>query len=70
MRHSRYLAALVRAHIRASPPLTIDELKILKEGVSILARLSLALTRTAHSAFHTGLLDPGLQTNSLTLAPW
>lgn len=26
VRPSRYLAALVRAHVRASPPLTIDEL--------------------------------------------
>lgn len=71
VRPSRYLAALVRAHVRASPPLTIDELKILKEGVSVLARLSLALTHTAHSASQTGLLDPGLQRrNSPSYAPW
>jgi len=61
VRPSRYVAALVRAHVRASPPLTIDELKILKEAVSVLAKLSLALTHTAHSASQTGLLDPGLQ---------
>jgi hypothetical protein len=41
---SRYLAALVRAHIAASPPLTVAEMSTLKEGVSILAKLSRALT--------------------------
>jgi hypothetical protein len=39
---SRYLAALVRAHIAASPPLTVTEMSTLKEGVSILAKLSQA----------------------------
>ena len=46
MKSSTYLAALVRAHIAANPPLTIDELSILKEGVSILAKLSRALNHT------------------------
>ena len=58
---SRYLAALVRAHIAASPPLTVAELAILKEGVSILARLSRELSHTAHSIAEGGLISPDLQ---------
>ena len=34
---SRYIAALVRTHIAANPPLTIKELATLKGGVSILS---------------------------------
>ena len=69
VRTSRYLAALVRAHIAASPPLTVDEVAILKEGVSVLAKLSRALTHTAHSVSQSGLLPPELQKElSLTRA--
>jgi hypothetical protein len=69
VRTSRYLAALVRAHIAASPPLTVDEVAILKEGVSVLAKLSRALTHTAHSVSQSGLLTPELQKElSLTRA--
>jgi hypothetical protein len=48
MRTSRCLAALVRAHIAASPPLTVDELTGLKHCVFVLAQLGRALSRTAH----------------------
>jgi len=69
VRTSRYLAALVRAHIAASPPLTVDEVAILKEGVAVLAKLSRALTHTAHSVSQSGLLTPELQKElSLTRA--
>lgn len=61
MRTSRYLAALVRAHIAASPPLTIDEMAVLKHGVAVLAQLGRALSRTAHELRSTGALPPELQ---------
>ena len=61
MRTSRYLAALVRAHIAASPPLTVDELAVLKQGVAILAQLGRALSRTAHELRSAGTLPPELQ---------
>ena len=62
IRPSRYLAALVRAHIAASPPLTIDELSVLKHGVAVLAKLSRALSHTARSITQGGPLPPNLQT--------
>jgi len=61
MRTSTYLAPLVRAHIAASPPLTIDELAVLKHGVAILAQLGRALSRTAHELRSAGTLPPELQ---------
>ena len=61
IRPSRYLAALVRAHIAASPPLTIEELSVLKQGVAVLAMLSRALSHTARSIAQAGPLPPNLQ---------
>lgn len=58
---SSYLAALVRAHIAASPPLTVAELAILKEGVSVLAKLSRALSYTANGIAQGGLVPAELQ---------
>jgi hypothetical protein len=61
MRSSTYLAALVRAHISTNPPLTIEELSVLKEGVAVLAKLSRALSYTARCIAQGGPLLPNLQ---------
>jgi hypothetical protein len=63
---SRYLAALIRAHIAASPPLTIEELSVLKHGVAVLAKLSRTLLHTSRSITQGCPLPPNLQ-NELTL---
>jgi hypothetical protein len=69
IRSSTYLAALVRAHIAASPPLTIDELTVLKQGVAVLAKLSRALSHAAKSISQGGPVSPELQKElSLTRA--
>ena len=54
IRPSRYVAALVRAHITASPPLTIEEISVLKRSVAVLAMLSRALSHTAQSIAQAG----------------
>ena len=61
MRASTYLAALVRAHVAASPPLTVDELAILKQGVAVLANLGRSMSHIARNAAQTGALSPELQ---------
>jgi hypothetical protein len=61
MRASTYLAALVRAHVAASPPLTVDELAILKQGVAVLANLGRSMSYIARNAAQTGALSPELQ---------
>ena len=61
IRSSTYLAALVRAHIAASPPLTVDELTVLKQGVAVLAKLGRALSHTARCIAEGGPLPSELQ---------
>jgi uncharacterized protein (UPF0548 family) len=61
MRASSYLAALVRAHVAASPPLTVDELAILKQGVAVLASLGRVLSHISRNAAQDGTLSPDLQ---------
>ena len=51
IRPSGYIASYLRAHLYADPPLTIPELTILKEGVSVLSKLRRALAHT-HDSRH------------------
>jgi hypothetical protein len=60
-RSSTYLAALVRAHLAARPPLTIAELSVLKQGVAVLAKLRRALSETSRRVAQGGPLPPELQ---------
>ena len=55
------LAALVRAHVAARPPLTVDELAILKQGVAVLASLGRALSHISRNAAQGDVLSPDLQ---------
>jgi hypothetical protein len=48
MKTSTYLAALVRAHVAASPPLSAKELAALKEATAILGALGRLIDRRAH----------------------
>ena len=50
IRPSGYIASYLRAHLYADPPLTIPELTILKEGVSVLSKLRRALAHTRLTA--------------------
>jgi hypothetical protein len=69
IRSSTYLAALVRAHIAARPPLTIDELTVLKQGVAVLAKLNRALSLIARCVAQGAPAAPELQKElSLTRA--
>jgi hypothetical protein len=50
LKDSAYIAALVRFHISASPPLTGSELAALKASVAVLAGLGRVLTRISREA--------------------
>jgi hypothetical protein len=58
MKPSAYLAALVRAHVAANPPLTAPELAALKQSIVILAGLGTLLAQTARNP---GLSGPELE---------
>ena len=65
MKPSAYLAALVRAHLAANPPLTAPELAALKQSIVVLAGLGTLLAQTARNPALSG---PGLEDVRLTLS--
>ena len=54
MKPSGYLAALVRAHLAANPPLASGELQALKQSVVVLAALGTLLAQTARNPALSG----------------
>ena len=54
MKASTYLAALVRAHVGANPPLAATELTTLKQSIVVLAGLGRLLAQTARNPTLTG----------------
>jgi hypothetical protein len=61
MKESAYIAALVRGHVAANPPLANHELAAFKTAVSILASFGRILARTAREAAQAGVLTRDLQ---------
>jgi hypothetical protein len=63
MKASTYLAALVRAHVAANPPLAAAELAALKQSIIVLAGVGRLLARTARSPSLGGPEREHLQEN-------
>jgi hypothetical protein len=61
MKDSAYIAALVRGHVGANPPLTTRELAAFKTAVSVLATFGRLLARTARDARKAGILPGDLR---------
>jgi hypothetical protein len=61
MKDSAYIAALVRGHVAANPPLPTQELAAFKAAVSVLAGFGRFLARTAREASQAGVLPRDLQ---------
>jgi hypothetical protein len=61
MKDSGYIAALVRVHVSANPPLPTHELAAFKAAVSVLAGFGRLLARSAREAAQTGVLTRDLQ---------
>lgn len=61
MKDSGYIAALVRGHVAANPPLPAHELEAFKAAVSVLAGFGRLLARSAREAAQTGVLTRDLQ---------
>jgi uncharacterized protein (DUF1778 family) len=63
MKSSTYVAALVRSHVAANPPLTHAELAALKQGIVVLFGLGRLLARTARSPALAGPESEDLRQN-------
>jgi hypothetical protein len=61
MKDSAYIAALVRGHVAANPPLATHELSTFKAAVSVLAGFGRLFARTAREAAQAGVLPRDLQ---------
>ena len=61
MKDSAYIAALVRGHVAANPPLATQELATFKAAVSVLASFSRILARSARDAARLGALTGDLR---------
>jgi hypothetical protein len=61
MKDSAYIAALVRGHVAANPPIATHELAAFKAAVSVLAAFGRILARTAREATQAGVLTRDLQ---------
>jgi hypothetical protein len=61
MKDSAYIAALVRGHVAANPPMATEELATFKAAVSVLAGFGRLLARTAREAAQAGSLPRDLQ---------
>jgi hypothetical protein len=70
MRDSGYIAALVRGHVAANPPLPTEELAAFKACVSVLARYGRLLARTSREAAQAGDLRRDLQQELKGAALW
>jgi hypothetical protein len=57
---SKYLAALIRAHVATNPPMTTDELLALKKAVALLARVGTLLAATSRQIAQTVPQPEGL----------
>jgi hypothetical protein len=61
MKDSAYVAAVVRAHVAANPPLAANELAALKLSVTVLAGFGRLLARTTQEAMRAGVMDRDLR---------
>jgi hypothetical protein len=61
MKPSTYLAALVRAHLAANPPLATQELAALKQATAVLAALGQLMARRARSHTEAAALTSELR---------
>jgi len=61
MKDSAYIAALVRGHVAANPPVATHELAAFKTAVSVLAGFGRLPARTAREAAQAGVMPRDLQ---------
>lgn len=61
LKPSAYIAALIRAHVSANPPLAADELQALKEAIAQLTAVNRVLLQVAQAALATGELSNSLR---------
>ena len=60
MKYTTYAAALIRAHVRADPPMPLEELARLERGLSKISAIGRRLNQIAGAVSERQSVDPGL----------
>ena len=61
MKYTTYAAALIRAHVRADPPMPLEELARLERGLAQISAIGRRLNQIAGAAREGQGVDPGLR---------
>ena len=61
MKYTTYAAALIRAHVRANPPMPLEELARLERGLAEISAIGRRLNQIAGAAREGQGVDPGLR---------
>ena len=69
MKFTTYAAALIRAHVRANPPMPLDELARLERGLAEISAISRRLTQIAGAVREGQGVDSGLRVEVAAVLP-
>ena len=69
MKYTTYAAALIRAHVRADPPMPIEELARLERGLAQISVIGRRLNQIAAAVGEGQGVDSGLRTELAALLP-
>ena len=69
MKYTTYAAALIRAHVRANPPMPLDELARLERGLAEISAIGRGLNRIADAAREGRGVDSGLREELAAVLP-
>ena len=61
MKYTTYAAALIRAHVRADPPMPLEELARLERGLAEISALGRRLHQIAGAVGEVQGLEPGMR---------
>ena len=69
MKYTTYAAALIRAHVRADPPMPLEELARLERGLAEISAIGRRLNQIAGAASMGQGVDPGLRVELAAVVP-
>jgi len=69
MKYTTYAAALIRAHVRADPPMPLEELARLERGLAQISTIGRRLNKIACTVSERQSVDPGLSVELAAVVP-
>ena len=69
MKYTTYAAALIRAHVRANPPMPLDELARLERSLAEISAIGRRLNQIVGAVREVQVVDPGLRMDLAAVLP-